>query len=298
MRQPTGDWLGPDYQELHAVTAAGPRQLEVPAGLSDPTHVYDILPRGIYEALRTFEHVRFVGLAEHLDRAQRSIRSFGLEGELDESTLRHCLHGIVEGFPAPDARVRFDVLSGPATALGAPERVLVQAVPLALPTPEVYLHGVRAGLTDAVRRERPAIKEAQWVVDRREAFSGSEEDYEPILVDGDGRLLEGLMSNLFLVRCGELWTAPVEDVLAGVTRGILVDLARGLRLPVREEFVRRDEIETVDEAFFSTSVRSVLPVAAIDGQELGGGSPGPLTRRMMEVYREFCEEQARPAIPE
>jgi branched-subunit amino acid aminotransferase/4-amino-4-deoxychorismate lyase len=271
--------------------------LAVPDGLADPGEVFDPLPLGIYEALRTFDHVRFVGLREHLDRAERSMELFGLEGPMGRETLQAALHSVVSDFPAPDVKVRFDVLSGPATYLGSTAHTLIQATELILPPREVYERGVASQLTSALKRERPGIKANQWVVDRRVAQDGSPENFEPILRDQEGFLLEGIMSNLFLVREGELFTAPVSGVLPGVTRGIVIELARELEIQVREEAVHEDHLATFQEAFFSTSVRSVVPLVKIAGVSLGDGRPGPETKRLMRAYADYCARVARPALP-
>ena len=281
---------------LYALTARGPRRLAIPGDVSDPTRVFDGLPLGIYEALRTFHHVRFVGLEEHLARARASAERARLSIELDEPALRAALHQVVEEAPGEDSRVRFDLLAGPATALGSPERVLIQTVPLRLPPPEAYRDGVRVPTTTLVRRADPEVKAARWVIERRAAYPGPGEGHDPILVDDEGRLLEGVMSNLFLVRGGELWTAPTAGVLAGVTRGFVLRIARELGIGVREAYVGRSELGSIDEAFFSTSVRGILPVVAIDGAELGMGRPGPVTRKLMRDYADFCARDARPAV--
>ncbi|MEE8467613.1 MAG: aminotransferase class IV [Planctomycetota bacterium] len=284
-------------QQLFAVTPEGPQRLAVPAGLADPGEVFDPLPLGIYEALRTFDHVRFVGLREHLDRAERSMELFGLEGPMGRETLQAALHSVVSNFPAADVKVRFDVLCGPATQLGTTARTLLQATELSLPPREVYERGVCSQLTSALRRERPGIKTTQWVVERRLAQGGSPANYEPILRSEEGFLLEGIMSNLFAVRDGVLLTAPMSGVLPGVTRGILIELARELEIPVLEEAVHEDDLGTLQEAFLSTSVRSVVPLVKIAGVSLGDGRPGPQTKRLMHAYGEYCARVARPALP-
>lgn len=287
-----------DHQQLFALTRSGPVRLAVPEGTGDPAGVYDLLPRGIYEALRTFDHVRFVGLQEHLDRAQRSMAIFGIGTPLDREGLRRALHAIVSDFPAADTRVRIDLLAGEAAALGSTEWVLIQAAPLVLPSAATYRDGVRVRLVEGLRRRRPELKDAQWVVDRRAAPSGTPDNYEPILVDDGGRLLEGIMSNFFAVRGGELRTAQVDGVLAGVTRRFVMDLARDLGVAVREEAITRGELHDVDEAFFSTSVRSVVPIVGIADATLGDGRPGPITRQLMQAYADYCAREARPAWEE
>lgn len=285
----------PLVHQVFGVRDGVPAPLALPEGLEDPARAHDRLPLGVYEAARTFDHDRFVGLREHLDRMERSIGLAGLEGSLDRPGLCRALDGIVRGFPAPDARVRIDYLAGPAEALGSDDRLLVQAAELVLPPPEAYRDGVRCGLT-SLRRARPELKEARWVVDRRAAGGGRPDNFESILVDGSGRLLEGVMSNFFWARDGVLRTAPVRGVLAGITRGIVLRLAAELGIETVEEAARAGRLERIDEAFFTTSVRSVVPVVGIEGVTLGAGRPGGLTRRLMEAYAEFCSREAVRAV--
>jgi len=117
-------------------------------------------------------------------------------------------------------------------------------------------------------------------------------------VSPEGQLLEGVMSNFFAVRGGKLLTAPESGVLPGVTRGIVLELARKLCLPHGEQPIQRDELASLQEAFFSTSVRSIVPIVSLDGTTVGAGVPGPVTLRLMEAYGGYCRSEARPAEPE
>jgi len=283
--------------QLFGLTEAGPQPIPLPADLPEPGAVFDRLPHGIYEALRTFDHVRFIGLEEHLDRAERSMELFGLEGPLDRALLRRGLHAIVTEFPARDSKVRFDVLASPASALGVDSRLLVLATELCLPPPSAYRDGVRVRLSE-LRREHPEVKSAQWILDRRAAPGGTLSNFEPLLVDGEGSLLEGTMSNFFGVLDGVLHTAPTSGVLTGVTRGLVMRAAGELGLEAREVAVRATDLERLEEAFFTTSVRSVVPVVSIADIPLGDGRPGRNTRRLMEAYAGICTAGARPAIQE
>ena len=76
------------------------------------------------------------------------------------------------------------------------------------------------------------------------------------------------------------------------------ELARKLGLPYGEQPIQRDEIASLQEAFFSTSVRSIVPIVGLDGTTLGAGTPGPVTLRLMEAYASYCRSEARPAEPE
>lgn len=286
------------HHELFAVNSGGPRPLAFPQGLASPAHVFDELPPGIYEALRTFEHNRFVGLETHLDRAQRSIRQFGMSPPLGSQAIRAALHTIATGFAGQDAKIRIDFLTSPATILGTDSRVIALASELQLPAPEIYAQGVSCELVGQLRRDRPDIKESKWVVDRRSAEGGTPTNFESVLVSPEGLLLEGVMSNFFAVREGKVLTAPASGVLPGVTRGIILDLALKLGLPHGEQSIQQGEIPSLQEAFFSTSVRSIVPVVKLDGVILGSGAPGPITLQLMDAYADYCRSEARSAEPE
>ena len=109
---------------------------------------------------------------------------------------------------------------------------------------------------------------------------------EALLTGRDGRLLEGAVSNLFLVAAGSLLTPRIEGgFLAGRTRERILEIAANCQVPVREETIPRRRLATADEVFVVSSVREVLPVITVDGQALGNGSPGPLTRRIQAEYQ-------------
>lgn len=75
-----------------------------------------------------------------------------------------------------------------------------------------------------------------------------------------------------------------------MTRGKVIDLAQRNGMPVREvAFMSPDELRQADEVFLTSSVRTVLPVVRVDGNDVGNGRPGTVTRRLMSLYRELVE---------
>ena len=110
---------------------------------------------------------------------------------------------------------------------------------------------------------------------------------EAIICDANGGLLEGAVSNLFLVRQGVLMT-PEDDgrILPGLTRARVLDLARNLGLETRETPLFRDDLLLADEAFLTNCVRQVVPVTSCDGRAVGPGSPGAMTSKILREYQE------------
>jgi len=91
---------------------------------------------------------------------------------------------------------------------------------------------------------------------------------------------------VFLVRDGALVTPPDEaGLLAGITRGKVLDLAREMGLPIGMRTFPPSELASADEVFITSSIRELVPVIAADGVPAGGGKPGVLTKRLLDAYR-------------
>jgi len=108
---------------------------------------------------------------------------------------------------------------------------------------------------------------------------------EAIMLTQDGAVSEGSAENIFLVFDGTLITPPVTDnVLEGITRAHLLEVATSLGIPLVERSVDRTELYTADEVFLCGTGAQLAPVIEIDRRQVGGGVPGPITRRLHQVY--------------
>jgi len=281
--------------QLFAVVGSTPQPLPVTAGASSYHELLDDADLGVYSALRTFHHDRFLRLEDHFDRTDRSMELLGWDFRLDRPSLRRALHTIVTAYPLPDARVRFDVLAKPAARIGADSRVVVGLSPYT-PVPDHFLRdGVRVEVARDLARERPLVKTADFVLRRRPYPLERAEAYEHLLVSADGRILECSSSNFHGVRGGELFTAA-GGALEGITQKILLRLAAELEIPVRREHVRLAEVGKLDEALLTSSIRGVVPIVDVAGTKIGSGAPAAVTAKLRKAYETFAEREARPAV--
>jgi branched-chain amino acid aminotransferase len=281
--------------QLFAVTDNGPQPLPIPEGTSGVHDIFDDLPLGVYSALRTFEHNKFLDLEAHLARTERSMALLGWNYKLDRPALCRALHDVCTAYPGPDSRVRFDVLAAPATMLGVDSRLLIALSPFEPPPAHYYQKGVQVALAPALRRERPLIKAASFVLKRRPYPLGQADSYEHLMLDEAGHILEGSSSNFYAVYQNALCTAG-EGVLAGITRLIILQLAETAGLPIQLTPIHRDQLPAISEAFLSSASRGILPIVAIAGQMVGGGRPGPLTRQLMVAYDAYVRGAIRTAV--
>jgi len=281
--------------ELHALTGAGLRPLALDGAQGSVHDVLELLPPGVYSALRTFGHTRFLMLEAHLDRTQRSMQQLGWSKRLDRDALRRALHATVSAYALPEARVRFDVLPEPATIQGVAADVFLALSPH-LPVPDEFLReGVRVELARHLRRDTPRIKTTAFVRARKPLPLNTRENFEGVLLDEQERFLECSSANLGFIRGNELISAG-DGVLEGITCLVLRQVAPKLGLRWVDLRLPLAELASVDECFLSSSWRGVVPIVQIESVRIGAGRVGPKVRGLLEAYYDFAQAQARPAL--
>jgi branched-chain amino acid aminotransferase len=115
---------------------------------------------------------------------------------------------------------------------------------------------------------------------------------EALLLDVAGHCCEAAASNLFAVSGGTVRTPPLTcGPLAGITRAAVLELAATCGIRAEERIVVPDELAAADEAFLTSSFRGIAPLVRMDGSDIGGGEPGPLTRRLMAAYASLVQTE-------
>lgn len=262
----------------------------------------------VYEVVRTYGGRPFE-LDAHLARLARSAERIGLELPWDAPRaaveVARTLEASRGGDPedpaaAPwnrgerSARIVMTRGAGelgldPALAAGPTAIVIVQ--PISAPPLAAYRDGVEACVVGPSRAAPTAADPAAktglhlpHVLAVREArLRGA---HEALLTDGRGHVTEGASSNLFAVRGGRLTTPPLAaGILEGITRGVVLRLARSLGLPAEEGPLAVEELAGAEELFITSTAREILPVTRLDGRPVGSGRVGPVTRRLHEAFR-------------
>lgn len=247
---------------------------------------------GVYEVVRIVKGKPHL-LQEHLDRMAAGLAALriefdGIEG-LEEVTSRL----VEENQLNDDATLYLQVTRGSAPrkhafpAPGTPPTVLAMARPFTPHPASLYENGVPVITVPDIRWSRCDIKSIALLpnvlANQKAKESGA---HEAILVR-DGVLLEGSQSNLFAVKNGTLITYPACNyILAGITRALVLDIARRLGIPTREAPIHLADFDRIDELFLTGTTTEVMPVVSVDGRVVADGKPGPVTKRLLEAYRE------------
>jgi D-alanine transaminase len=254
--------------------------------------------RGFLFADGIYEVVRFYGgrpfrLGAHLQRLQRSSRQGLLPLHGGVADLPRIIERVRSDNDLQDAEIYVQCTRGPAHPRGHPfptqpaPTLLVMPVPIhALPS-GALTRGLSAVTTADIRWRHCDIKSIMLLPNVMAKQQARDQGaFEAIFVR-DGVVTEGASTNVFAVINGLLRTHPADqDILAGISRQVVLELASELGLEADEKPFTLDQLYSAEEAFLTSTTVEVLPVSQVDHQPLGGDCPGPRTLRLWQAFQE------------
>ena len=253
----------------------------------------------VFDVVRTYNGKSF-RMKEHVDRLYRSLRYVRIDPalspeemtDISEEAIRRNEHLREE---VGDFGIWQFVTRGPGrwTYDAGPPAVCVKVSPLDFGR---FARFHKDGAHGVITRTRsyaaesldPKIKHYSRLNFNLAELEAHDVDPDgwPILTDSNGYLTEGSGYNVFLVTNGVVRTPGDSSILQGVSRGMVIDLARQLNIPFVEEDLQPYDLYTADEAFFTSSSPGVLPVTTVDKREVGDGKPGPITQQLLAAWSE------------
>jgi branched-chain amino acid aminotransferase len=250
---------------------------------------------GIYETMRAYAGTLFL-LDRHLARLQHSADSISLKLPLPLEKIGQALNDTVRKNDLSDAYVRIQVSRGPGEigldpALCPAPTIVIVAKQFKDYPPEHFDQGVSLAVVTTRRNHplalNPSIKGTNFlnnILAKIESIRAGA--YEAIMLNWEGYIAEGTISNVFFVKSGVLCTPNLETgILEGVTRGLVLDLARREGIRTREALILPRELLEADECFITNTTVEVMPVTAIDAKPVGSGNPGPVTAALRKAYK-------------
>ncbi|NBD28055.1 aminotransferase class IV [Paenibacillus glycinis] len=268
--------------------------------------VYDhgfLYGMGLFETFRTYGGQPYL-LELHLERLAAGCRSLGIRYEPDAEELRRWLRELMAANGLAEAYVRLTVTAG-EDILGLPSGdyespnalLLVKSLPAT--NPELYQAGRELVQLSTLRNTPEGevrLKSLHYmnnIVAKRELTAiGASQGAEGLMLTREGWLAEGIVSNLFFARAGQLRTPAISTgILPGITRRRVLELAAREGLPAEEGLYTWHELAGADEVWVTNSIQELVPITALRDQnghvhKVGDGHAGPITTRLLGLYRE------------
>lgn len=252
---------------------------------------------GVFEGIRVYNGKVFK-LAEHVERLYDSAKAILLEIPMPPARMTEIIEEAVRRSDLSEAYIRPIITRGIGD-LGIDPRkcpiptVMVIVDSIKIWPAERYEQGLVAvtASTPITHRESlsPRVKSLNYLAHILAKMEGNLAGAdEIIMLDATGHVAEGSGQNLFVAKGGMLRTPPpYAGILLGVTRDVVIDLARQAGVAVQETMLNRYDVYTADEVFLTGTASEVVPVRQLDGRVIGGGEPGPITRDLMTRFKAY-----------
>ena len=253
----------------------------------------------VFDVARTFNGKSF-RMEDHIQRLYRSLKFVRIDPRLSAKEMLDISEEVVQRndhlrAEVGDFTITQFVTRGPGSSSrsAGPPAVCVKVAPIGFGRfADLFKDGAHGVITRTrsypVESLDPKVKNYSRMNFNLADLEAADVDPEawPILTDADGSLTEGTGYNVFLVTDGVIRTPGDRNILKGVSRGMVFDLARQLNIPLVEEDLQPYDLYTADEAFFSGTSPCILPVSKVDQREIGDGRPGPIVQQLLSAWSE------------
>lgn len=254
---------------------------------------------GVFEGIRAYEQgnggTAVFRLSDHLQRLERSAHILQIDLPFGRAEIMRATHELISANELRSCYLRHLAFLG-VGAMGVLPRNNPVSLSICAWEWGAYLgeegleRGIRCRVSSFTRQfPNSAMNKAKVsgnyvnsILAKREAVSlGCD---EAILLDTTGMVAEGSGENLFLVRDGVLKTPPPANILEGITRDCVLQIAKSLGWEIRETPITRDELYIADEVFFTGTAAEITPVREIDDRAIGDGKRGPMTEQLQDIF--------------
>ena len=255
---------------------------------------------GVFEGIRIYAGKVF-RIREHVDRLYDSAVAISLEIPMSREAMADAIVATVKANDKHEGYIRLVVTRGPGSLGIDPRRcddpqVIIIVDDISLYPSEVYERGLEV-ITASITRNHPnalnpRIKSLNYlnnILAKMEATRAGCQ--EAIMLNGAGEVAECTGDNIFIVKNRVVRTPPTEaGILEGITRGAVIRLAKQAGLTVVEGPFTRHDIYAADECFLTGTAAEVVSVISLDGRTIGDGKPGPVTKDLLERFRELTRK--------
>ena len=254
---------------------------------------------GVFEGIRVYRG-RVFKLKEHIDRLFYSAKAILLKLPMSHKALCEAVLGTCRRNKLRNGYVRLVVTRGVGTLGLDPHRcrnpqVIIIADRIQLYPKAFYEKGLEIVTVATTRNHpnalNPAIKSLNYLNNILAKIEASNAGcVEAIMLNAEGFVAECTGDNVFILKDGRAYTPPcAAGALHGITRSVVIELAKKLEVEVAEPNLTRYDLYNADECFITGTAAEVVPVVKIDGRQVGAGRPGRLTAKFIKAYSELTQ---------
>ncbi len=254
---------------------------------------------GLFETMRAYDSVVF-RLSDHLDRLLNSAKALSIEHSYNKEYLKDSIYKVLKANELADARIRLTLSAG-AMARSQEKSsatLLITAAKLQPYPAEYYNKGVlvvlcpfRQNVSDPTCGHKTTSYMSRMLALKQ---AHEKQAAEALWFTTDGRLAEGCISSVFLVKDSRLYTPAVNiPVLPGIARKTVCELAIAEKIEIIEKDLTIDDLLSAEEVFITNVIMQVIPVVGIEKHTVGDSKPGTITRKITDCYNEFVKKHCK-----
>ena len=250
---------------------------------------------GVYEVVPIVDG-HLVNHPAHMERLNRSLNELRLSSPVPLAEIKAIQEELMHRNDIREGRIYLQITRGVAgrdlafPKDATPTLIMFGRKTNFLDTPNSR-NGIKVKTLPDMRWQRRDIKTVMLLPSSLTKQQAIDEGFDDAWMVEDGLITEGSSNNAYIVKDGQVRTRQLSnDILAGCTRRALLQLSRDTGITVIEQAFSVAEAYQADEAFISSATTLVTPVVQIDDQVIGSGSPGPLVKRLREIYIKFAKE--------
>ena len=252
---------------------------------------------GVFEGIRSYSGKVF-RMADHLERLWNSAKVIRLTIPISQAEMARAIEDTLAVNGIKDGYIRVVVTRGAGTLGLDPNRcerpqVIIITDLISLYPEELYQKGLEIVTVSTMRNHpaalSPRVKSLNYLNNILAKIEGQQAGcIEALMLNHKGEVSECTGDNIFLVRKGRLLTPPNDAcILEGVTRQSVLELAAGAGIPTQEVALSKHDVYIADECFLTGTAAEVVPVVKVDSRIIGDGTPGPITRDLIQRFHKL-----------
>ncbi len=248
---------------------------------------------GLFETMRAYSGHIFL-LDRHLERLNNAVKILGIS--IEEQDIKTAIRDTLKANNLDNSRIRLTVTPGKGTMVPNPDTcseptILILATHFQPYSEQIYNRGYTAIISNIRRNSQSflcnikSVSYLESIMAKQEAKKAGAD--EAIFLNDHGLLAEASMSNIFLVTNNALRTPAINSgILPGITRKFILELAGQSGVTVIEEDIELKDLFAAQEAFLANSLIEIMPLVSLEHTTIGTGTPGHITRKLMQSYKE------------